>query len=80
MILFSSPGLDETKSPFEQHFLEQLPLFGGEVAARLFLEHRDDLDHLAGGLEVELCWLGSPGSRRSPKCTGVVASEKRATK
>ena len=38
----------------EEHLLEQLPLFGGEVAARLLFEQRQDVDHLLRRRQVRL--------------------------
>ena len=47
-------GFDEAQPELVEHLLEHLALFGGEVAARLPLEQREDFDHLRGAVEVRL--------------------------
>ena len=46
--------LDEAHAQLVEHLLEHLALLGGQVAARLLLEQREDLDHLRGAFEVRL--------------------------
>src|SRR5687768_2801811 len=52
--LFLALRFHEAQPQLVEHHLEQLPLFCGEVTARLFFEQREDVDHLAGGLQVDL--------------------------
>src|SRR5471032_1916682 len=52
---------DEPQAQLVQHLLEELPLLQGQVAARLLLEQRKDLDHLRGAVEIRL--RGAPGDR-----------------
>ena len=70
-------GLDEPQPQLVEHLLEHLALFGGEVAARLLIEQREDLDHLRGAFEVRLgAARRSTGSGRSPKwIAAVLASD-----
>src|SRR5688572_19604126 len=56
--LFLALRFHEAKPQLVEHHLEKLPLFCGEVAARLLFEQREDVDHLAGGLQVDLAGLG----------------------
>ena len=46
--------LDEAQPQLVEHLLEQLPLFGRQVAARLRLEQRQDVDHLLRGRQIRL--------------------------
>ena len=46
--------LDEAQAQLEEHLLEQLALFGGQVAARLLFEQRQDVDHLLRRRQVRL--------------------------
>src|SRR5688572_19633017 len=58
--LFLALRFHEAKPQLVQHHLEQLPLFGCEIAARLFFEQREDIDHLTGGLQIDRAGLGLP--------------------
>lgn len=51
----------EAEPQLVEHHLEQLTLFCGEVAARLFFEEREDVDHLARGLQIDRPGLGLSG-------------------
>src|SRR5438034_5032182 len=46
--------LDEAHPELVEHFLEDLPFFGGQVAARFFLEKRKDGNHFCGTVEIRL--------------------------
>ena len=59
--LSASAGLDVAHPQLVEELLEQLPLFGRQVAARLRLEQRQDVDHLLRGRQVRLRCL--PGDR-----------------
>ena len=70
-------GLDEAQAQLVEHLLEHLALFGRQVAARLLVEQREDLDHLRGAVEVRLASARpDTGSGRSPKwMAAVLASD-----
>src|ERR1700704_4296002 len=50
--LAAAGDLDEAHAKLVEHLVEDLALLGGEVAARLLLEEREDLDHLGRAFEV----------------------------
>ena len=54
-------GLDEPQPELVEHLLEHLALLGRQVASRLLVEQREDLDHLRRAVEVQ---LGALAGRR----------------
>src|SRR3954469_5808461 len=52
--LSAAGRLDVAQAQLVEHLLEDLPLFGAEVAAGLLLEQRQDVDHLLRAFEVRL--------------------------
>ena len=53
-----------------------MPLFCGEIAARLLFEQREDLDHLLRGRQVRLCSLASDGIGNIAKVHGSRVRER----
>src|SRR5712692_2581813 len=43
-------GLDEAQAELIEHLLQELALLGGQIAAGLLLEQREDLNHLRGAV------------------------------
>ena len=51
-MLSAARRLDEPQTQFVEDLLEDLPLFGGQVASCLLIEQRENLDHLRRRVEV----------------------------
>src|SRR4029077_13959300 len=47
-------SFDESEPQLVEDLLEDLPLFSGQVAARLLIQEAQDLDHLGGAVEIHL--------------------------
>src|SRR4029453_2161123 len=60
----------EPHAQFVQTLLEQLTLFGAQVAARLLLEDAEDVDHLARALDIRRLYLARHGIGGSPGLPG----------
>src|SRR5687767_7971631 len=45
-------GLDVAKPQLVEDLIEELALLGGQIAARLLLEQREDVDHLLRGRQI----------------------------
>ena len=59
--LFLALRLDEAEPQLVEDGVEQLPLLCREVAARLLFEQREDVDHLAGRLQIDRTRFGRAG-------------------
>jgi hypothetical protein len=53
--------LDVAHPQLVDDLLQELTLFGGQVAARFLLEEREDVDHLLRRREIRLAHLASDG-------------------
>ncbi len=69
-------GVDEAQAQLVEHALEQLRFLGVEVALRLLLQHRQQIDHLAGRGHV-LVLLAGHRVAESPKCTAAMVASMR---
>ena len=70
--------LHVTHPELVEELLQQLPLFGGQVAAGLLFEQRQDVDDLLRGGKVGLCLpVRSPDRERhrsdTPRCAPATA-------
>src|SRR6266852_2283096 len=55
--LGTAGGLDKPRAQLVKDLLEHLALFGGQVAAGLLCQQRQNLDHLRGAVEIRLAAL-----------------------
>jgi MazG family protein len=69
-------GLDKAHPQLEQDLIEQLPLFGGQIATRLFFEHRDDFDELRSRFEIGRTRLVRHGVRQIAEVHGGVTGQR----
>jgi nucleoside triphosphate diphosphatase len=64
---FRLARLDEAKAQLVEDLIEQLPFFRTQIAPRLRLEQRQDIDHLLGGRKVHFRFLTADGIRNVPE-------------
>jgi len=61
---------DEPQAQLVEALLQQLALFGRQIAARLLLEQPEDVDHLPGSLEIGRRHLSRAWIRRVAEVDG----------
>ena len=79
LFMVSKEGFVVVDSQFPEqskHLIDELTLLGCQVAPRLFLEHRDDLNQLRGGLEIRLARLVGHGVWQIAEVHSGVAGER----
>ena len=73
--LFLTLRFNESKAELVEDRLQQLSLLHGEIAACFFFEQRQDVYHLAGGLQIDRPRLRFPWLEAIPEMHGCGGSQ-----